>query len=348
MEQQQQQQQQQQRQQQQQQRHGHSPLMLVRSMVTPDGTPKLHKGMRDRAWSRSLTDLYEPQFHLSAFEDGAKRPTQKFDLRIKATVAFIRSKIKSADSNVMPLSQNEARQWQQSFQNLLSNKHGRELFRMFLVHEFSEENIDFWIECEEFRKMKEGKKQTEQRARDIYNKYLAAQAWKEVSVNTIHFSFPLIKKCSEHKLPLCIAFVDYEKAFDSVEINAVFQALVDQGVSSEYDLCGSGLPRTEGDGNGKLDDFTRRDSMLLMAGPGNLGKIQVNLDTLTRMSTKAAIGEGAGPNTFLVAQKKIESLMEKDSYRRFLKSQIFTDIFGAEGTCSSTKPIIDNNSLQPP
>ncbi|KHN74916.1 Regulator of G-protein signaling rgs-7 [Toxocara canis] len=220
MEQQQQQQQQQQRQQQQQQRHGHSPLMLVRSMVTPDGTPKLHKGMRDRAWSRSLTDLYEPQFHLSAFEDGAKRPTQKFDLRIKATVAFIRSKIKSADSNVMPLSQNEARQWQQSFQNLLSNKHGRELFRMFLVHEFSEENIDFWIECEEFRKMKEGKKQTEQRARDIYNKYLAAQAWKEV-----------------------------------------------------------------------------------------------NLDTLTRMSTKAAIGEGAGPNTFLVAQKKIESLMEKDSYR---------------------------------
>lgn len=58
---------------------------------------------------------------------------------------------------------------------------------MFLVHEFSEENIDFWIECEEFRKMKEGKKQTEQRARDIYNKYLAAQAWKEVRRFVVDF-----------------------------------------------------------------------------------------------------------------------------------------------------------------
>ncbi|KHN83585.1 putative transposon TX1 [Toxocara canis] len=44
----------------------------------------------------------------------------------------------------------------------------------------------------------------------------------------------ILEKCNENKLPLCIASVDYEKAFDSVEINAVLQALVDQGISSEY------------------------------------------------------------------------------------------------------------------
>ncbi|KHN80360.1 Retrovirus-related Pol polyprotein from type-1 retrotransposable element R2, partial [Toxocara canis] len=44
----------------------------------------------------------------------------------------------------------------------------------------------------------------------------------------------ILEKCNEYKLPLCIAFVDYERAFDSVEINAVLQALVDQGISSEY------------------------------------------------------------------------------------------------------------------
>lgn len=46
--------------------------------------------------------------------------------------------------------------------------------------EYSVENLDFWLECEEFKKMKEGKKATQQRARAIYNQYIAAQSPKEV------------------------------------------------------------------------------------------------------------------------------------------------------------------------
>ncbi|KAK6740204.1 hypothetical protein RB195_008586 [Necator americanus] len=44
----------------------------------------------------------------------------------------------------------------------------------------------------------------------------------------------VIEVCREYRLPLVLTFVDYEKAFDSVETNAVLLALVDQGVDSSY------------------------------------------------------------------------------------------------------------------
>ena len=44
----------------------------------------------------------------------------------------------------------------------------------------------------------------------------------------------VIEVCREYHLPLVLTFVDYEKAFDSVETNAILSALVDQGVDSSY------------------------------------------------------------------------------------------------------------------
>ena len=44
----------------------------------------------------------------------------------------------------------------------------------------------------------------------------------------------LLERAREYRLPMCVAFVDYEKAFDSVEINAVLQSLRKQGVASQY------------------------------------------------------------------------------------------------------------------
>ena len=39
---------------------------------------------------------------------------------------------------------------------------------------------------------------------------------------------------SQYKLPLCLLFIDYEKAFDSVELNAALRALVVQVVDANY------------------------------------------------------------------------------------------------------------------
>ena len=44
----------------------------------------------------------------------------------------------------------------------------------------------------------------------------------------------VIEKTSEFKKPLCMAFIDYEKAFDSVEIPAVMRALRKQGIEESY------------------------------------------------------------------------------------------------------------------
>ena len=44
----------------------------------------------------------------------------------------------------------------------------------------------------------------------------------------------LQEKADEYKIPICFAFVDYEKAFDSIEFNPLFDALENQGVEAGY------------------------------------------------------------------------------------------------------------------
>ncbi|KAE9413728.1 hypothetical protein Angca_007782, partial [Angiostrongylus cantonensis] len=44
----------------------------------------------------------------------------------------------------------------------------------------------------------------------------------------------VIEVCREYHFPLVLTFVDYEKAFDSVETKAILSALVDQGVDPSY------------------------------------------------------------------------------------------------------------------
>ena len=42
------------------------------------------------------------------------------------------------------------------------------------------------------------------------------------------------KKPNEYKIPLCFTFVDYQKAFDSIEFTPLFTALANQGVDPAY------------------------------------------------------------------------------------------------------------------
>ena len=44
----------------------------------------------------------------------------------------------------------------------------------------------------------------------------------------------LKEKCREFNIPLCIAFIDYEKAFDSVQTQAILSSLQDQGIEDAY------------------------------------------------------------------------------------------------------------------
>ncbi len=44
----------------------------------------------------------------------------------------------------------------------------------------------------------------------------------------------MIEKSNEYQLPLCLTFVDCEKAFDSMKTNAVIEALANQNIQTKY------------------------------------------------------------------------------------------------------------------
>jgi hypothetical protein len=55
---------------------------------------------------------------------------------------------------------------------------GQALFRAFLRTEFSEENLEFWLACDEFRSCKEPKRSA--KAKKIYMDFIAIGAPKQV------------------------------------------------------------------------------------------------------------------------------------------------------------------------
>lgn len=59
------------------------------------------------------------------------------------------------------------------------NTDGLAAFRAFLKSEFCEENIDFWLACEDFKKTKSPQKLTS-KAKKIFNDFIEKEAPKEV------------------------------------------------------------------------------------------------------------------------------------------------------------------------
>ncbi|XP_041966861.1 regulator of G-protein signaling 20 isoform X2 [Alosa alosa] len=77
----------------------------------------------------------------------------------------------------------EVRAWGQSFDKLMHCPSGRNAFRQFLRTEFSEENMLFWLACEEFCK-EANKGNVEEKARLIYEDYISILSPKEVSLDS--------------------------------------------------------------------------------------------------------------------------------------------------------------------
>ncbi|NWQ71251.1 RGS21 protein, partial [Neopipo cinnamomea] len=69
----------------------------------------------------------------------------------------------------------ETMAWSESVDTLLANKDGLAAFRTFLKSEFSEENVEFWLACEDFKKTKSSTKITS-KAQKIYSDFIRADA----------------------------------------------------------------------------------------------------------------------------------------------------------------------------
>ncbi|XP_054240452.1 regulator of G-protein signaling 5 isoform X2 [Indicator indicator] len=79
----------------------------------------------------------------------------------------------------------EALQWRDSLEKLLQSPYGLASFRSFLCSEFSEENVEFWVACEDYKKTKSPLKMAE-KAKKIYEEFIQTEAPKEVNID--HFT----------------------------------------------------------------------------------------------------------------------------------------------------------------
>lgn len=61
---------------------------------------------------------------------------------------------------------------------------GLAAFRAFLKSEYSEENIEFWVSCEDYKKTKSPAKLSP-KARKIYDEFISVQATKEVRAQNV-------------------------------------------------------------------------------------------------------------------------------------------------------------------
>ncbi|KAM9212148.1 regulator of G-protein signaling 16 [Dugong dugon] len=72
--------------------------------------------------------------------------------------------------------------WRESFDLLLNSKNGVAAFHAFLKTEFSEENLEFWLACEEFKKIRSATKLAS-RAHRIFEEFIRSEAPKEVNID---------------------------------------------------------------------------------------------------------------------------------------------------------------------
>lgn len=77
----------------------------------------------------------------------------------------------------------EIRSWGSSFDKLMKSQAGRKFFREFLLSEYSDENIAFWLACEQLKRESNSEK-IEENARYIYDRYISTVSEKEVSLDS--------------------------------------------------------------------------------------------------------------------------------------------------------------------
>ncbi|XP_062990996.1 regulator of G-protein signaling 18 [Elgaria multicarinata webbii] len=130
---------------------------IMKSMNKEGGKPETKSRTQEK--SNRLSLLQKPELH----------PNVDFDKFEKLTKA----------SSVSPKT---VKKWGESFDMLISQKAGLDAFTRFLRSEFSEENIEFWMACEDYKKSKDTS-QLPQKAKTIYEMFIQKEAPNEVNLD---------------------------------------------------------------------------------------------------------------------------------------------------------------------
>nr|XP_002663015.1 regulator of G-protein signaling 20-like [Danio rerio] len=102
----------------------------------------------------------------------------------ESITATISEKQEEDATNQIPqLTLEEVQAWGESFERLIKSPQGRLHLQQFLKSEFSEENLMFWLSCEDLKK-ETNKTTVEQTVKKIYEDYVSVLSTKEVSLDS--------------------------------------------------------------------------------------------------------------------------------------------------------------------
>ena len=73
--------------------------------------------------------------------------------------------------------------WLEDLKNLINDELGRELFGVFLKSEYSEENLEFWLEVENFKGLDDDSEERHGKATHIFNTFVKPLSEKEVNIS---------------------------------------------------------------------------------------------------------------------------------------------------------------------
>ncbi|XP_029004198.1 regulator of G-protein signaling 5-like [Betta splendens] len=109
---------------------------------------------------------------------------QKPDNGIDLIIAYPEKTEKKPEKLQKP-TPDEAAQWREGLDRVLNNNYGLSAFRSFLQSEFSDENIEFWTACEDYKKTKNPVKMAT-KAKKIYEEFIQSEGPREVNID--HFT----------------------------------------------------------------------------------------------------------------------------------------------------------------
>ncbi|XP_010075966.1 PREDICTED: regulator of G-protein signaling 18 isoform X2 [Pterocles gutturalis] len=138
---------------------------------------------KDKSYYKVVKPAIKEEHH-KASKPGAKQKRNRLSLLLQ------KSEFHEGDHLGKPgnltkaasVSPEEAVKWGESFDKLLSEKAGLDAFTKFLKTEFSEENIEFWIACEDYKKSKTAHELLP-KAKTIYETFIRKDAPKEVNLD---------------------------------------------------------------------------------------------------------------------------------------------------------------------
>lgn len=89
-----------------------------------------------------------------------------------------------AEARGIKLTQDEVVRWADSFDALITHKYGLAAFRAFLKTEFSDENIEFWMVCEDYKKIPaKNPAKLASKGHKIYKEFIEEKSPREVNID---------------------------------------------------------------------------------------------------------------------------------------------------------------------